>query len=63
MDFITHLPKSLNENDSILGIIDKLTKYVHCVAVKEKISSRETAELFFERIVTIHGLPSKIISD
>lgn len=63
MDFITHLPKSQNGNDSILVIVDKLTKYLHCFAIKEKISSQETAALFFERIVTLHGLPSKIISD
>ena len=49
MDFITHLPKSPNGNDSIFVIVDKLTKYVHCLAVKEKISSKETAELFFEQ--------------
>jgi len=60
---ITHLPKSPNGNDSIVVVVDKLTKYVHCFAVKVKISSRETAELFFERIATVHGLPSIIISD
>ena len=63
MDFITHLPKSSNGNDSIFVIVDKLTKYVHCLAVKEKMSSKQTAELFFDRIVTLHGLPSKIVSD
>ena len=55
MDLITHLPKSPNGNDSIFVVVDRLTKYVHCIACREKIGSKQLAQLFFEQIVRLHG--------
>ena len=61
MDLITHLPKSPNGNDSIFVVVDRLTKYVHCIACRENIESKQLAQLFFEQVVRLHGLPTVII--
>jgi transposase InsO family protein len=62
MDFITELPES-NGYDSILVIVDKLTKYVNLIPTTTRINEKGTAELFFDHIVTHYGLPKQIISD
>lgn len=62
MDFITHLPPSDNSN-SILVVVDKLSKRTRLFPVTDNITSEETARLLVDNIFKIHGIPSKIISD
>jgi hypothetical protein len=40
-DLIVKLPKTSRDNDSICVFVDKLTKLVHFVACKEKVSEKE----------------------
>jgi hypothetical protein len=42
-DFIVKLPKTSRGNGSICVFVDKLTKLVHFVACKEKVSAKEFA--------------------
>ena len=63
MDFIVQLPQSAQGNDAIMVVVDKLTKRVHFVPTTTEASAEETAELFFERVISQHGLPKVIISD
>ncbi|KAI7936611.1 hypothetical protein MJO28_015510 [Puccinia striiformis f. sp. tritici] len=62
MDFITKLPKSKG-NDSILVVIDHLSKASHFIPCKEAMTSAELAKLFRREIFRLHGLPDRIISD
>ncbi|KAI7948528.1 hypothetical protein MJO29_010193 [Puccinia striiformis f. sp. tritici] len=62
MDFITKLPKSGNF-DSILVVIDHLSKATHFIPCKEAMSASELAKLFRREIFRLHGLPDRIISD
>jgi hypothetical protein len=68
MDLITDLPP-LNGFDSILVIIDHgLTKGVILSPCKktissETISSEQTGNLIFQKLLTQFGCPNKIISD
>ena len=63
MDFIVGLPHTQRGFDSIWVIVDHLTKVAHFILVKVTYSSAKLAELYMERIVCLHGVPKKIISD
>ncbi|KAG8099433.1 hypothetical protein GUJ93_ZPchr0013g37455 [Zizania palustris] len=63
MDFITGLPRTQAGNDSIWVIIDRLTKVADFIAVKTTYSGPKLAELYMARIVCLHGVPKKIVSD
>jgi transposase InsO family protein len=63
MDFITGLPTTSRGFDSIWVIIDRLTKLAHFLPVKVKHSTVTLAKLYFERILSLHGVPRTIVSD
>ena len=67
MDFVTGLSISTDwkgENyDSILVIIDRLTKMVHYKPVKVIIDAPGLAEAILDIVVWHHGLPDSIMFD
>jgi len=62
MDFITDLPKS-NGYDTILVVIDRLTKMSHFIPCSKDLDAWQFANIFMKEIVWLHGLPHGIISD
>jgi transposase InsO family protein len=63
MDFIVGLPRTQAGYDSIWVIVDRLTKVAHLIPVKITFSGAKLAELYMSRIVCLHGVPKKIMSD
>jgi hypothetical protein len=63
MDFITGLPRTSKGYDSIRVIVDRLTKVAHFILVKTTYKGSQLAELYMARIVCLHGVPKKIVSD
>jgi IS30 family transposase len=63
MDFIVGLPRTRASYDSIWVVVDRLTKATHFIPVKTTWNSAVLAELYMSRIVCLHGIPKKIISD
>nr|CAH67761.1 H0124E07.8 [Oryza sativa] len=63
MDFITGLPKTQGGYDSIWVVVDRLTKVARFIPVKTTYGGNKLAELYFARIVSLHGVPKKIVSD
>ena len=67
MDFVTGLPVSTDwkskSYDSILVIVDRLTKIVHYKPVKITINAPGLAEVIINVVVRHHGLPDSIITD
>ena len=67
MDFVTGLPISTNwkgdNYDSILFIVDRLTKIVHYEPVKITINALGLAEVIINIVVRQHGLPNSIVTD
>jgi len=61
-DFITKLPLAQGY-DSILVVVDRLTKIVHFIPTTEKTSVEGLARLFRDNVWKLHGLPESIISD
>ena len=67
MDFVTVLPlfadwKS-DSYDSILVIVNRLTKMVHYKPVKVTIDAPGLAEVIIDVVVRHHGLPDSIVTD
>jgi hypothetical protein len=63
MDFIVDLPRIQSGYDSIWVIVDRLTKVAYFIPVKTTYSGPQLAELYMLRIVCLHGVPKKIVSD
>ena len=57
------LPHTSKGYNSIWVIVDRLTKLAHFLLVNSKYSARQYAELYLDRIVTLHGVPLTIVSD
>ena len=68
MDFIVNLPLSKViitdiKYDSILVVVDRLTKYAHIIPWKEKGNAKDLAKVILKKIIANHGILQSIISD
>jgi len=61
-DFITKLSLA-QEYDSILVVVDWLTKMVYFISTTKKTSAKGLVRLFRDNVWKLHGLPESIISD
>ena len=62
MDFMEGLPKSKGR-DSILVIVDRLTKFAHFIGLAHPYMAKEVARVFLDQVVVLQGIPKTIISD
>jgi hypothetical protein len=63
MDFIVGLPHTQDGYDSIWVIVDRLTKVAHFISVKTTYSGAKLSELYMSRIMCLHGVLKKIVSN
>jgi hypothetical protein len=63
MDFIVGLPHTQAGYDLMWVIVDRLTMVAHFIPVKTTYSSAKLAEVYMSRIMCLHGVPKKIVSD
>ncbi|OWZ12782.1 Gag-pol Polyprotein [Phytophthora megakarya] len=63
MDFITGLPTTPRDYDSVMVVIDHLTKRAHFVAGKGTDAAIDVAVRFDKEIFRLHGLPNVVVSD
>ena len=67
IDFVTGLPISTNwkgkSYNSILVIVNRLTKMVHYEPVKVTIDAPGLADVIIDVVMRYHGLPNLIVSD
>ncbi|KAL6332966.1 hypothetical protein AAG906_019980 [Vitis piasezkii] len=47
--------------DSIMVVVDRLSKYAHFIALSHPFSAKMIAEKFVENIIKLHGMPKFII--
>jgi hypothetical protein len=63
MDFIAGLPRTRDGYHSIWFIMDRLTKVAHFIPMRTTYSGAQLAESYMSRIVCLHGVPTKIVSE
>ena len=63
MDFVTGLPTTQGGFNSIMVVVDMLTKVSHLIPVKVTYTASDIARIFVKEIFRIHGLPKRIVSD
>nr|GFA85663.1 putative reverse transcriptase domain-containing protein [Tanacetum cinerariifolium] len=63
MDFVTKVPKTHSENDTIWVVVDWLTKSAHFLPMKETDPMDKLARLYLKEVVTRQGIPLLIICD
>ena len=63
MDFITGFPKNFRKHDSIMVVVEKLSKVTHFIPVKSTYKVVNIAYIFMKEIFRLHGVPKVIISD
>jgi hypothetical protein len=63
MDFIVGLPRTQTGYDLIWVMVDRLTKVTHFIPIKMTYFGATLAELYMSRIVRLHRVPMKIVSN
>jgi transposase InsO family protein len=63
VDFIMSLSRTQSGYDSIWVIVDRLTKVAHFILVKTTYSGPQLKEFHMSRIVCLHGVSKKTVSD
>jgi transposase InsO family protein len=63
MYFVLGLPLTSHRHNVILVIVDKLTKSVHFILVRDTYDVTDVERVFVCEVIYLHGIPKKIISD
>jgi hypothetical protein len=63
MDFITRLPRTSKQHDSIMVVVDKLTKDTHFIPLKTTHKVVDVVDIFLKEVACLHGIPKMILSD
>jgi hypothetical protein len=63
MDFITGLPRTSKQHDSIMVVVDKLTKASHFIPLKTTHKATYVADIFLKEVAHLHEIPKTIVSD
>ena len=63
IDFITGLPRTKYQHDSVMVVVETLTKVAHFIPIKSTFGMAQVADVFLKEIVRLHGVPKMIISN
>ena len=63
MDFITKFPRTAKQHDSIMVVVEKLTKASHFIPVNSSHKEDNIVDIFMCEVDRLHGVPKKIVSD
>jgi len=63
MEFITILLRTSKQHDSIMVVVDMVSKVAHFIVVKSTNLASEEAHIFIRKVVRLHGVPNNIVSN
>jgi len=61
IDLITEFPRTTRKHDSIIVVVDKLTKDAHFILVKLNHKVNNISEIYMKEIARIYGVPKAIV--
>ena len=53
----------MKRNDSIMVVVDKLSKFTHFIPVQSTYKTIQIVDIFMKEIFRLHGIPKMVISD
>ena len=63
MEFITGFSMTVKNNDSIMVLVDKLSKETHFILVKYTHKASDIVNISMKEIFRLHGFPKTIVSN
>jgi hypothetical protein len=57
------LPRTQKQNDSIMVVIDNLSKSAHFIPINSTFKAIKIVEISMKEIFRLHGIPKMVISD
>ena len=63
MDFISTLPRTSKQHDSIMVVVENLTKAAHFIPLKTTHRAADVVDIFLKEVARLHGIPKTIVSD
>jgi hypothetical protein len=63
MYFIMGLPRTGKLHDSIMVVVDKITKSAHFIPLKTTHKASDVADIFMKEVAGLHEIPKTIVSD
>ena len=52
-----------NGFNALLVVVDRLSKAAHYIKTTTDVNSKQIAQLFFDNIFRLHGIPNSVVSD
>jgi hypothetical protein len=59
----TKFPITMKQHDSIMVVVDKLTKVVHFILMKTTHKSSKIENIYMKEFSMLHGVPKEIVLD
>ena len=63
MEFITGFPMTVKKHDSVMVVVNKLSKVAHFFPIKSIDKASDKANIFMKEIFILHGFPKEIVLD
>jgi hypothetical protein len=63
MDFITGFPRTSNQHDAVMVVVDKLTKATHFIPIKVTHKETNVVDIYMREVARLHDTPKTIVFD
>jgi hypothetical protein len=63
MDFITKFPRTSKQHDSIIVVVENLTKVAHFIPMKITHKETNVVDIYMRELAPFHGIPKTIVFD